>query len=186
MKLFVAKLNREVTDENLKELFSQYGEVEFARVITDRDTGQSKCFGFVTMSDPEAGRAAMSALNGQEFMRFRMVVKEAEERERPAGGGQRGGGRGGDSRDRRPATGASSGGERRSTGLQSSRAQDSNEFSRVPDSGGGAPKGGGARRFKPDARRKERDIYQDGPPKTPKTRKPKSKNQDWFDDMDFD
>lgn len=183
MKLFVAKLNREVTDENLKELFSQYGEVEFARVITDRDTGQSKCFGFVTMTDPEAGQAAMAALNGQEYMRFRMVVKEAEERERPAGGGQRGGGRGGDARDRRSSAGASSG-ERRSTGLQSPRAQDSNEFSRVPDSGG-APKGG-ARRAKPDARRKERDIYQDGPPKTPKTRKPKSKNQDWFDDMDFD
>ena len=82
MKLFVAKLNRDVQDEHLVEAFSAFGEVAYARVITDRDTGQSKCFGFVQMRDEAAGKAAIDAMNGAELMGFRMVVKEAEERPR--------------------------------------------------------------------------------------------------------
>ena len=84
MKLFVAKLNRDVQDEHLVEAFSAFGEVAYARVITDRDTGQSKCFGFysVQMRDEAAGRAAIDEMNGAELMGFRMVVKEAEERPR--------------------------------------------------------------------------------------------------------
>ena len=85
MKLFVAKLNRDVQDEHLVEAFSAFGEVAYARVITDRDTGQSKCFGFVQMREESAGRAAIEAMNGAELMGFRMVVKEAEERPRAQG-----------------------------------------------------------------------------------------------------
>ena len=87
MKLFVAKLNRDVQDEHLVEAFSAFGEVAYARVITDRETGQSKCFGFVQMREESAGRAAIEAMNGAELMGFRMVVKEAEERPRAQGAG---------------------------------------------------------------------------------------------------
>ena len=102
MKLFVAKLNRDVQDEHLVEAFSAFGEVAYARVITDRETGQSKCFGFVQMREESAGRAAIEAMNGAELMGFRMVVKEAEERPRAqgAGGDQRPGRRPESSEDR--------------------------------------------------------------------------------------
>jgi len=195
MKLFVAKLNREVTDDHLKELFSQYGEVEFARVITDRDTGASKCFGFVTMADASSGRAAMDALNGQEYMRFRMVVKEAEERQggnsrgpRP-GGDARGPRPGGDQRGPRQSEGSSDGarGQRSpgaSPGLQSSRASDPAEFSRLD-----APARAGARavgKKKTEPKGKGKDIYQDGPTRPVKAKRSKPKNQDWLDDLDFE
>ncbi len=183
MKLFVAKLNREVTDDHLKELFSQFGEVEFSRVITDRDTGQSKCFGFVTMADASAGRAAMQALNGQEYMRFRMVVKEAEERP-SSGGGGRGPRPGGDSGPPRPQGGPPPRGagrpESRPSGLQSDRAKDPSEFSRLD-----APTKAAGKR-KVDTKAKPKDIYQDGPPRPPKVKRPKTKNQDWLDDLDFE
>lgn len=186
MKLFVAKLNREVTDDHLKELFSQYGEVEFARVITDRDTGASKCFGFVTMADASSGRAAMDALNGQEYMRFRMVVKEAEERQ---GGNSRGPRPGGDQRGPRQSEGSSDAprGQRSpgaSPGLQSSRASDPAEFSRLD-----APARAGARavgKKKTEPKGKGKDIYQDGPTRPVKAKRSKPKNQDWLDDLDFE
>ena len=63
MKLFVAKLNRDVQDEHLEEAFSKFGPVGYARVITDRDTGQSKCFGFVQMREAEDGRNALEEMN---------------------------------------------------------------------------------------------------------------------------
>ena len=90
MKLFVAKLNRDVQDEHLEEAFAAFGPVGYARVITDRDTGQSKCFGFVQMREAEDGRKALEELNGAELMGFRMVVKEAEDRaKKPSDGNAR-------------------------------------------------------------------------------------------------
>jgi len=80
MKLFVAKLNRDVQDEHLEEAFSTFGPVAYTRVITDRDTGQSKCFGFVQMREAADGQKALEEMNGAELMGFRMVVKEAEDR----------------------------------------------------------------------------------------------------------
>ena len=80
MKLFVAKLNRDAVESDLLEWFGAMGPVRSAKVVTDRDTGQSKCFGFVEMETREAGERAIAEMNGQEFMKFRMVVKEAEER----------------------------------------------------------------------------------------------------------
>ena len=74
MKLFVAKLNRETTEVDLKDTFSKFGGVVSVKVVSDRDTGQSKCFGFIEMDSSEGGQAAIGALNDQDFMAFRMVV----------------------------------------------------------------------------------------------------------------
>ena len=64
MKLFVAKLPQNVTSERLKAMFETYGNVIDAKVITDRDTGMSKCYGFVEMSSEEGGKEAIENLNG--------------------------------------------------------------------------------------------------------------------------
>lgn len=181
MKLFVAKLNRDVQDEDLVELFSQHGEVAYARVVTDRDTGQSKCFGFVQMRDADGGKKAIDALNGNEFMRFNMVVKEAEERprgERPASGGS--GGSGGPGAGR-PATGRpvtpSTGG-----GLRSDRTANPGEFSRHDRPDNAPPKASVGAGKKTD-KKPNRDIYQDGP-RQPKMKRDRPKNADWLDGLD--
>ncbi|MCC6284913.1 MAG: RNA-binding protein [Phycisphaerales bacterium] len=92
MRIYVGNLPFSVSDDELNQLFSQYGAVVSARVITDRETGRSRGFGFVEMGDAE-GNAAITALNGQEMGGRGLVVNEA--RERQAGGGFGGGGGGG-------------------------------------------------------------------------------------------
>ncbi len=164
MKLFVAKLNRDVQDEHLVELFSQFGEVAYARVVTDRDTGQSKCFGFVQMREKPAAEAAMAELNGKEFMRFPMVVKEAEERARPATGGT----------SRPKPDGAA--------------APASRDFSRRPGEGQGPAADPAAPRpvakKKTTAKRKERDMWADGPRQPRLKGKDRPKYNDWLGDLD--
>ncbi len=73
------------------DLFAQYGEVSSAKVIMDRDTGNSKGYGFVEMDDDSEGQAAIDALNDSEYDGRRMVVKQARPREEGGGGGRRGG-----------------------------------------------------------------------------------------------
>ncbi len=80
MKLFVAKLNRDAVESDLLEWFGAMGPVLSTKIVTDRETGQSKCFGFVEMEDRAGGEKAIAEMNGKDFMGFRMVVKEAEER----------------------------------------------------------------------------------------------------------
>jgi RNA recognition motif-containing protein len=90
------------TEASLEALFSNYGEVQEVAVITDRDTGRPRGFGFVTMED-EGARAAIEALNGNEFEDRTLTVNEAKPRENRGGGGgggRRGGGGGGGRRDR--------------------------------------------------------------------------------------
>ena len=104
MNIFVAKLGPNTTGQDLDDLFSEYGNVSSAKVIMDRDTGNSKGFGFVEMDDDSEGQAAIDALNDREVDGRRMVVKVARPREE--GGGRRGGfdrrgGGGGYDRDRR-------------------------------------------------------------------------------------
>ncbi|MCO6484596.1 MAG: RNA-binding protein [Saprospiraceae bacterium] len=99
MNIFVAKLNFRTSSEELQAAFEQFGEVSSAKVIMDRETGRSKGYGFVEMSDDEAGRRAVETLDGSELDGATIVVKEAEDRPkrefRPGGGG---GGFGGGSR----------------------------------------------------------------------------------------
>ena len=91
MKLYVGNLSYNTTDATLNELFAPFGQVESARVITDRDSGRSKGFGFVEMSNSDAQKA-MGALNGREIDGRAIRVNEAKPQESRTGGG--GGGRG--------------------------------------------------------------------------------------------
>ncbi|MEX1012131.1 MAG: RNA-binding protein [Waddliaceae bacterium] len=94
-KLFVGNLAHELNDNDLKDLFSQHGSVESAQVITDRDTGRSKGFGFVEMGNDEEAQAAIKALNGTDASGRPLTVNEARPRtERPDRGGRGGGGGG--------------------------------------------------------------------------------------------
>jgi RNA recognition motif-containing protein len=93
MNIFVAKLNYGTSSDGLREAFEQFGEVESANVIMDRETGRSKGFGFVEMSNDSEGAAAISALDGSDLEGNTIAVKKAEPRESRGGGG--GGNRGG-------------------------------------------------------------------------------------------
>lgn len=79
-KIYVGNLSFDSTEDGLRGLFSQYGEVESAKVITEQGTGRSRGFGFVEM-DTEAAEAAISALNGVEFEGRSLKVNEAKPRE---------------------------------------------------------------------------------------------------------
>ncbi|WP_167619024.1 RNA recognition motif domain-containing protein [Maribellus sediminis] len=139
MNLFVARLKPTITGENLEELFSVFGEVTSAKVIIDKETGNSKGFGFVEMPNEEEANAAIAGLNETEVEGNNIVVKEANPpQERPrrdfrggggggfnrggGGGYNRGGGGGGYNRggggggDRRGGGGYSRGGDRRGGG----------------------------------------------------------------------
>ena len=90
MKLYVGNLSYGVNDSSLRSLFEAYGSVESATVVVDRDSGRSKGFGFVEMSDADAQRA-IEALNGQQHDGRTIRVNEARPKTDGGGGG---GGRG--------------------------------------------------------------------------------------------
>lgn len=81
MNIYVGNLSYSTENADLEDLFSQYGEVVSARVITDRETGRARGFGFVEMADKEAGDKAIEALHDQEFMGRNLNVNEARPRE---------------------------------------------------------------------------------------------------------
>ncbi|MDL2227581.1 RNA-binding protein [Odoribacter sp. OttesenSCG-928-L07] len=80
MNIFIGSLPYKVKDGDLRQLFEEYGEVSSAKVITDRDTGRSKGFGFVEMPDDEQGQRAINELNGAEIQGRNVVVNQANER----------------------------------------------------------------------------------------------------------
>ena len=93
-KLFVGGLAWATDDQGLRSAFEQYGEVTDAKVITDRDTGRSRGFGFVTFADGAAADTAVEQMNGAQLDGRTLNVDEARDR-RGGGGGGGGGGRGG-------------------------------------------------------------------------------------------
>ncbi len=100
-KVFVGGLSFDTTDDELRDGFSRFGEITEAKVITDRDTGRSRGFGFVSFSDEAAAQSAISEMNGTEFGGRSIRVNEAEDRPgggRGGGGGFRGGPGGGGGR----------------------------------------------------------------------------------------
>ena len=94
-KLYVGNLSFGVDSTSLEQLFTQFGSVQSAQVISDRETGRSKGFGFVEMASDSEAAAAIESLNGKEHQGRALTVNEAKPREdRPRGGGFGGGGRG--------------------------------------------------------------------------------------------
>ena len=80
MNLYVGNLSYEMSEENLRSEFAEYGEVKSAKIITDRDTGRSRGFGFVEMNSDGEGKKAMEALTGKDFEGRELVVNEARPR----------------------------------------------------------------------------------------------------------
>ena len=97
-KLYVGNLSYSVNDSSLQQAFSEFGSVQSAKVMNDRDSGRSKGFGFVEMSSDAEAQAAISGMNGQNLDGRDAVVNEARPMEPRTGGG--GGGYGGGNRDR--------------------------------------------------------------------------------------
>src|SRR3954469_14821593 len=91
-KLYVGNLSYDVDSSALEQLFTPHGTVQSAQIISDRDTGRSKGFGFVEMSSDAEAQAAITATNGQDNGGRAMTVNEAKPREERSGGGGYGGG----------------------------------------------------------------------------------------------
>jgi RNA recognition motif-containing protein len=95
VRLYVGNLPFSVGDYDLEELFAQAGQVNSANIVSDRETGRSRGFGFVEMDTQEGADAAIQRFNGYEMAGRAMTVNEARPRESRGGGGGFGGGRGG-------------------------------------------------------------------------------------------
>ncbi len=81
MQIYVGNISYSTTEESLENLFSQYGEVESVKIITDRETGRAKGFGFITMNDDAAAQNAIDELNEKEFDGRTLRINEARPRE---------------------------------------------------------------------------------------------------------
>jgi len=91
MKLYVGNLSYNTGENDLREMFAAYGAVESVAVITDRDTGRSKGFGFVEFANDAEGQAAIAGLNGKEVSGRALTVSLARPKSEGGGGGGRGG-----------------------------------------------------------------------------------------------
>ena len=100
-RLYVGNLSYDIDNSALEKMFAAHGSVVSAQVISDRDTGRSKGFGFVEMSSDEEAQAAIAALNGKDQGGRALTVNEARPREERGGGGGGRGFGGGGGRDRR-------------------------------------------------------------------------------------
>ncbi len=112
MNIYVGNLSRDVTEDDLRQAFESFGEVNSINIIKDKFTGESRGFGFVEMPTKTEAEAAITGMNGQDLKGRALNVNEARPRaqgRRPGGGGGGGGGRGGFGRGR----GGGGGGGRR-------------------------------------------------------------------------
>src|SRR5215471_7898931 len=88
MKLYVGNLSYNTSEDELRDAFAEYGEVASAKIITDRETGRSKGFGFIEFADDEVAKRAMTSMNGAQLGGRALTVNEARpQAERPRGGG---------------------------------------------------------------------------------------------------
>lgn len=90
MRIYVGNLNYDTTEELLRTTFEEHGTVDEVAIITDRETGRARGFGFVTMADAGQANDAIEALNGTEVDGRSLNVNEARPRPQNNGGGQRG------------------------------------------------------------------------------------------------
>jgi len=98
MKIYVGNLSYDVAENDLEQAFSEFGEVKSVNLLTDKQTGQSKGFGFIEMAEVSEGQTAVKEMNGKEFMGRALKVDQAKDKpaSRPGGRGgfgPRGGGR---------------------------------------------------------------------------------------------
>ena len=93
MNIYVSNINFRATEDGLREAFERFGTVSSVKIITDKQTGRSRGFGFVEMPNEEEGTQAIAQLNGVEFFERQLSVKQAEER--PEGGNRGGFNKGG-------------------------------------------------------------------------------------------
>jgi len=100
--VFVGNMNFRTTESDLRSLFEQFGEITRVQVMTDRETGRSRGFGFVEMADDDAAAQAIQALNGKEFEGRALNVNEARPKPERTGGGMGRGGFGGGQERREP------------------------------------------------------------------------------------
>ena len=101
MNIYVGNLSWSMTDDDLSNLFSQYGSVTSAKILKEKNTGRSKGFGFVEMEDDEAAKTAIASLNESEVQGRKLIVNESQPRPEGGGGGYKksgGGGYGGGGR----------------------------------------------------------------------------------------
>ena len=110
MNIYVGNLSYNVSEDDLKTVFAEFGEVESVKIITDKFSGQSKGFGFVEMPNQDEAKAAMASLSGRDLKGRNLNVNEAK----PRSGGRRGGPRpgGGGYGGGRPGGGRGGGGRR--------------------------------------------------------------------------
>jgi RNA recognition motif-containing protein len=149
ISIYVGNLTYNVTEDELREYFQQHGEVQRIHLVTDRETGRPRGFGFVEMDD-DGGRAAIEALNGKDFQGRPLTINEArprEERGGGGGGGYRGGGGGGGGGGYRGGGGGGGGGGYGGGGGGGGGY----------GSGSGDPGGGGGGMFEKDSGRRGRD-----------------------------
>lgn len=96
MKIYVGNMSFDTEESDLRKAFEEHGSVDSVAIITDRDTGRSKGFGFVEMSDDTQAQTAIDSMNDKEFMGRTLKVNKARPRnDSRGGGGGGGGGRGG-------------------------------------------------------------------------------------------
>ncbi len=153
MDIYVGNLPYSATEEDVSGLFAAYGPVERVKIITDRETGRSKGFAFVTLGDQAQLNAAIEALNGYDYQGRALRVNASEPKEaRPSGGGgggyggerrSGGGGGGGYGGERRGGGGGGYGGERRGGGGGGERRGGGGGGERRGGGGGGDRRGGG-------------------------------------------
>ncbi|HXI00295.1 MAG TPA: hypothetical protein VNI52_08490 [Sphingobacteriaceae bacterium] len=92
MNIFIASLPFQLEESDIKELFEDYGEVASVKLITDRETGRKRGFGFVEMPNEEEALSAIKAMDQTEIYERTISVSQAEDRKQGGGGGNRGGG----------------------------------------------------------------------------------------------
>ena len=114
MNIYVGNLSWSMTDDDLSNLFSQYGSVTSAKILKEKNTGRSKGFGFVEMEDDEAAKTAIATLNESEVQGRKLIVNESQPR--PEGGGYKKSGGGGYGGGGRSGGGGYGGGGGRSSG----------------------------------------------------------------------
>ena len=93
MNIYVGNLSHDVLEEDLRQSFETFGQIDSVTILKDKYSGESKGFGFIEMSSAEDAQAAMDSLNGKELKGQNIIVNEARPRPNKSRGGSRGGGR---------------------------------------------------------------------------------------------